>query len=85
MEHKVKEIIARIKGDPTLVDTLPDGANLIRDVGLDSLQLIHFILQLEEELDIEFDFEGFDYDHLMSISAFCQFVAQHERTGSVRS
>lgn len=85
LEKKVKAIIAGIKGDVRLADTLSGGAHLIRDVELDSLQLIRFILQVEEELGVEFDFRSFDYDHMRSISAFCQFVAQQERVGRIRS
>lgn len=78
MEKKVKEIIAEIKDKPYLAQALSDDTDIINDVELDSLQMINFILRVEEVFDFEFDYNNFDYDHLSSIKTFCQFISKHK-------
>lgn len=78
MKEKIKEILGEVKDNPDLAITLSDDADIINDVGLDSLQMITFILQIEEELDFEFDFDIFDYSHLSSIDIFCQFISEQK-------
>ncbi|MFD5536626.1 acyl carrier protein [Streptomyces sp. NPDC127079] len=49
--------------------------NIVRDLGLDSLQMIEFLLTVEDELQVDLDFEAMDMDSLESVDAFCRFVA----------
>lgn len=65
----IKEIIAEVKETPELMHTLTDDADIIQDVGLDSLQMMAFLLRIEETLGVRFDCECFDFSHLQSISA----------------
>jgi acyl carrier protein len=74
MENKVISIIAEIKNEPELSQRLNSGSDVLNDAGLDSLQLINFILRIEDEFDIEIDFDQFDMEHLQSIETFCQFI-----------
>ncbi|MBT2290217.1 acyl carrier protein [Paenibacillus albidus] len=76
MNNKIIEIIAEIKEDPTLLHKLDESSDLSQDAGMDSLQIINFILRIEEEFDIEVDFEQFDLEHLQSIDRFSQFIRQ---------
>jgi len=78
MEQKVKEIIGEIKEKPYLAHVLSDETDIINDVELDSLQMINFILRVEEEFDLEFDYDNFNYDHLSSITSFCQFISEQK-------
>lgn len=78
MEKKVKEIIGEIKDKSYLAQTLSNETDIINDVGLDSLQMINFILRIEEEFDLEFDYDNFSYDHLSSIKTFCQFISEQK-------
>ncbi len=71
----IKTILGEVKNTPELSRTLSDEADIIHEVRLDSLQIISFVLRVEEEFGIEFDFEAFDYDHLRSITAFCDFIS----------
>lgn len=75
---KIKEILAEIVSEKTPVQPseLSEGASLLEDVGLDSLQLINFILRVEDEFGIEIDFENLDQCHLQSLRAFSDFVKQ---------
>ncbi|SLK20871.1 MULTISPECIES: acyl carrier protein [unclassified Paenibacillus] len=76
MNIKIIEIIAEIKEDPSLLHTLKGSSDLSQDAGMDSLQIINFILRIEEEFDIEVDFDQFDLEHLQSIDRFSQFIGQ---------
>ena len=75
MVLKIKQILEEVKEAPGLGAHLSDKADILNDVGLDSLQLISFILRVEEEFDLEFDYDNFDYDHLTSIDLFCRFIS----------
>ena len=56
----VARVLAEIKHDPSLAARVDASTDLLRDVGLDSLELTEFMLRLEEELGVELDLEHFD-------------------------
>ena len=70
----IKEIVAKLRGRPELADELPDTADLLDGVGLDSLELLQFMLELEERLAIRIDFDALDYSYLHSIRALARFL-----------
>lgn len=74
--EKIKELLAEILSEntPVSADEIDENASLLDEVGLDSLQLINFILRVEDEFDIEIDFENLDQDRLASVKAFADFV-----------
>ncbi len=76
MKEKIKEILSEIKENPAAAATLSDETDIINDVGLDSLQMVSFVLKLEEELDIEIDFDNFDFSHLSSINNLSEFLSK---------
>jgi acyl carrier protein len=69
----LKDVLANLRGDPDLKN-LPDHASVIRDVGLDSLELLQFMLEIEASLAIEVDFERLSYDHLESLTDLAAFL-----------
>ncbi|MBW4080652.1 acyl carrier protein [Paenibacillus sp. S150] len=75
MQRKVIEIIAEIKEDPGLLQTLNGASDLTLDAALDSLQIINFILRIEDEFNIEVDFDTFDLEHLKSVDRFSGYVS----------
>ncbi|OKP83275.1 MULTISPECIES: acyl carrier protein [Paenibacillus] len=75
MQQKVIEIIAEIKEEPGLLQTLNGASDLTLDAALDSLQIINFILRIEDEFDVEVDFDTFDLEHLKSVDRFSDYVA----------
>ncbi len=74
LQAQIISIISEIKNEPDLADMLTGASDVLNDAGLDSLQLINFILRIEDEFEIEIDFDQFDMDHLQSIETFCQFI-----------
>lgn len=74
MHEKVIQILSEVKNNDDLLSSLSASSDIVNDVGLDSLQMINFILKLEDEFCIEIDFEAFDYSHLDSIDKLCCFI-----------
>ena len=69
----LKDVLADLRDDPDLKH-LPDDASVISDVGLDSLELLQFMLEVEASLAIEVDFERLSYDHLESLTDLASFL-----------
>ncbi|WP_068776879.1 acyl carrier protein [Paenibacillus sp. FJAT-26967] len=79
MFEKIIDILCEIKGeDLELRDNLTPATDLNNDVGLDSLQMIQFMLKIEERLNITIDYDEFDYIHLESIGSFIEFLQSCE-------
>jgi len=47
--------------------TITENTNILDEVRLDSIEMIDFMLKLEEKYDVEFDFNQFDLLHFSSI------------------
>lgn len=70
----IKEIIAKLKRDPELAVELPDTADILDGVGLDSLEMLQFMLELEERLAIRIDFDKLEFSYLHSIRTLAEFL-----------
>jgi acyl carrier protein len=80
MIQEIKLILAEIKGVPGLAAQLADSADIIEDVGLDSLQMMEFMLEVESQLNLEIDFEKLDFSYLKSIEKFSEILSQMKKT-----
>lgn len=72
MEKRIINIIERITGN-----TFPEAnfqSNIITDFGIDSLQMVTFFLNLEDEFQISIDFENFNYENLSSIEKTIKYI-----------
>ncbi|MCU1283440.1 MAG: hypothetical protein JWM53_6986 [bacterium] len=70
----LKQILAKVKSDPTLFARLPDTAHLIDQVGLDSIEMLQLMLEIEATLSIEIDFDRLEYSYLRSIHTLATFL-----------
>lgn len=76
MIEKVIQLLADIKKeDSSEIGEININSDIVNDVGLDSLQMINFILSVEDEFSVQIDFAKFDFSYLSSVGAFCDFVA----------
>jgi acyl carrier protein len=80
MIQEIKLILEKIKGVPGLAAQLADSADIIEDIGLDSLQMMEFMLEVESQLDLEIDFEKLDFSYLKSIEKFSEILQQMKKT-----
>jgi acyl carrier protein len=69
----LKDVLADLRGDPGL-KALPDDASVLSDVGLDSLELLQFMLEIEASLGVQVDFEALEYEHLGSLVDLASFL-----------
>ena len=70
----IKTILAKLKSDPDLYTRLPETADLIDDVGLDSLEMLHFMLELEASLSVQIDFDKLEFSTVRSLHALATFL-----------
>ncbi|PWV99291.1 acyl carrier protein [Paenibacillus cellulosilyticus] len=83
MEEQIIAMICEIKDDVQLALSLNEHSNIMEDGGLDSLQLITFVLKVEERFGIEIDFEQFDFDLMESVTTFTRYISELQKTASV--
>jgi acyl carrier protein len=69
----LKDVLADLRGDPELKN-LPDDASVLSDVGLDSLELLQFMVEVEARLAVEVDFERLSYEQLESLTDLASFL-----------
>jgi acyl carrier protein len=69
----LKDVLADLRGDPGLKN-LPDNASVLGDVGLDSLDLLQFMLEIEARLAVEVDFERLSFEQLESLTDLASFL-----------
>ncbi|NOU19588.1 MAG: acyl carrier protein [Bacteroidales bacterium] len=72
--EKLRVILAELRENKSLVNEINDSTDLINDVGLDSLQMINFLLKLEDEFDIEVDFDNLDFTQMRSFGKLVKFI-----------
>lgn len=70
----IKAILGKLKRDESMATRLSDEADLIDEVGLDSLEMLQFMLEAEERLGLQIDFEALEFDYLRSIRVLAEFL-----------
>lgn len=80
----VKELLADALRDTGGAREIQDSDDIVHGLGLDSLQMIHFLLGVETRFSISLDFEKIDLDTLGSVSQFAQMVRELQVAQSVQ-
>ena len=70
----LKAILAKLKSDPDLYARLPETADLVDDVGLDSLEMLQFMLEIEASLSVQIDFDKLEFSTVRSLPALATFL-----------
>ncbi|MCP2163165.1 acyl carrier protein [Goodfellowiella coeruleoviolacea] len=73
---RIKALLGTILGDPALAATIDENTSIVNDLGLDSIQMINFLLQLEDEFNLELDFEDLSLEQLDSLRQLTAFVSE---------
>lgn len=68
---KVKKCICDVLGTEV---NISDDANLMYDYNMDSIQIMNVIVQLEDEFDIEFEFDDLNIDNMLVFSKLVDMV-----------
>jgi len=77
--EQLKILLEEVKGIPGLAKELTASTDIVNDVQLDSIEMINFMLKIEESLKVEIDFEQLDFSYLQSLSAFADFLSRMKR------
>jgi acyl carrier protein len=72
--EKLIQILMEIKNEPDLLGRINANTDILNELGLDSLQTISLALRVEDEFQITVDFETFDFDTLLSVKSFWDFI-----------
>lgn len=75
VEDRVKAVLVGVLANGVEAAEIGDDADLVDEYGLDSLQMISFLLGIEDEFDVELDYENLRLDDLRSVRQFGRFVA----------
>lgn len=79
MKEKLVNIICTVKEDDTLAEKIENSTDLLNEIDIDSLQLINIILQIEDKLEVEINFDEFDMNNLKSIDSLCRYINSMRR------
>ena len=60
----IAKLLVEIIEDESIFLSINGDTNILEDLSMDSLQLINFLLRIEEEFDIEIVFDEFNMDIL---------------------
>jgi len=75
---RMAALLARAMEEPEAERWITADTSIMYDLGIDSLHMITFLLSVEEEFQVEVDFEALDESHLDSVKAFCVFALQED-------
>jgi acyl carrier protein len=76
VENKVRAVLVGVLSNGLSADEVAMEADLVDEYGLDSLQMISFLLGIEDTFDLELDYENLELDHLRSVAQFASYVRQ---------
>jgi acyl carrier protein len=71
---KLIQILVEIKNEPDLLGCITASTDVLNELGLDSLEMINLALRVEDEFQITIDFETFDFETLLSVKSFWDFI-----------
>jgi len=76
MIQEIKDVLEQVTARPGLAATLSDSADIIDDVGLTSLEMVDFMLHLEDRLNVEIQFHDLDFASLHSIKTLSETLSR---------
>lgn len=74
MIETIKQILIEVKALPVTPDQLSDETDVIDEIGLDSIELLNFLLEVEAQLRIRIDFDRLDFSAFHTISKLVEVL-----------
>ena len=81
-EPRIRAVLTDVLSNGLTADDIDPESDLVEEHGLDSLQMISFLLGIEDAFDIELDYENLELDDLRSVRQFATFVAEVKSVGA---
>lgn len=75
MRH-IALILSGVKQDPTLADRVVGSTDILNEIGLDSIEMTQFFLDLEEKLKLDIDYERLEPTCLESVDVLRRFLSR---------
>lgn len=77
MDNNIKDVIYKIFAENNIdINNVNGSVSLISSGILDSMTFVNILLAIEEELDIEIDFENIDINSIVTIKNLCDIVSK---------
>lgn len=73
-KEKIAKVLSNILNKDSSQFELTDNTDLMDDLGLNSLDFLQFIIQLENEFDIEIDIEKLEIQYFKKLSLLKSFI-----------
>ena len=74
LEETIKTLLAKVIEDDSTKDSWTIETNIIDDIGIDSLQIVKFMMAVEDELGISINYEDLTFDDFSSIGALKMYL-----------
>ena len=78
MEETIKRLLAQVMEDDAQPENWNSDTDIINDIGIDSLQIVKFMMAVEDELDIKLNYEEMTFDDFSSIRALSDFLERQK-------
>jgi acyl carrier protein len=75
IDGQIRAVLATVLDNGMTAGDLSSDADLVTEYGIDSLQMISFLLDIEDTFDVPLDYENLELDDLRSVRQFADFVA----------
>lgn len=82
MKENLINLLNEIKGSSVSVESISASSDLVRDFGLSSLDMMQFILRIEEEFNISIDLEYFELSYFNNLGQLTAFVERAQKASA---
>lgn len=77
MDNNIKDVIYKIFAENNIdINNVNGSVSLISSGILDSMTFVNILLSIEDELNIEIDFENIDINSIVTINSLCDAVSK---------
>lgn len=75
--NNIKDLIYKIFAENNIdLNNINEDTSLISSGIIDSMAFVNILLAIEEELDIEIDFENIDFDSIVTINSLYNTISK---------
>lgn len=77
MDNNIKDVIYKIFAENNIdINNVNGSVSLISNGIVDSMTFVNILLAIEEELNIEIDFENIDINSIVTIDSLCYVISK---------
>jgi acyl carrier protein len=76
IDNTISEVLARVLANGVAPADIDHNADLVNEYGIDSLQMISLLLGIEDEFDLELDYNSLQLEDLQSVRRLASYVRE---------